>query len=115
MRYIILLTLFVTACGDLETKEEKSLFSVWTSGESTLDLTGASFAPTPITIPYATNAGCNCTIEFIGSESSGVAYLSSCTHYGPTNYCTSGTIQYDYTNSFGYLRVCGISSCEVYQ
>lgn len=117
MRYLLIALLFLTACGDpLETKDEKPLFSKWVSGDSELDLSGLGFSPSAVSIKLAPNSGCNCTIELIGTELSGEARISACTHYGPTDYCWAGTNIYDYTNSFGYLYVClRGGNCEVYQ
>lgn len=113
----------LTACGsgsDGGAAANKNLFSKWVStvDSSEYDLTGAQFnIQFQINIPYAANAGVFYDFTVTGTEESGSFYLSNCSHYGPTNYCQSGTIQYNYTKSGAMLTVCDGwgNNCEVFR
>ena len=95
----------------------KDLFSKWiTSDNIELDLTNMEF-DVAYDIRYYThpNNGCDCTFLITGDQNEGTAYLSSCTHFGPTDYCTAGTRQYDYVSQGTTLEVCGFDGCEVWR
>lgn len=124
MRVFILLMLGVflincVACAKKDdSKPSKDLFSLWHSDNNgDLDLQNAHFGVMPIQLAYAPNAGCYCTIEIVGTQSSGTASLSGCTNYGPTNYCSSGLTIYNYTNQSATLTLCNQfgSNCEIYR
>lgn len=117
MRYLILLSLILTACAGQESSQptSKELFSRWQSSNVTLDLTGAVFGTNEVRFEYAANAGCDCALDIFGDQSSGTARVYSCDHYGPTDYCHAGAVDYTYTNQNAALSVCDGSDCEVYR
>ena len=121
MRKAILLMVItgaLTACGGVGESGEanKSLFSEWTSTSTGLvmDLRNAGYGPQAFRYYTASNNGCDCTLEILGNNESGTAPLSSCTHFGPTDVCSSGTTIYNYTNQNNTLSLCN-GGCEDYQ
>ena len=106
----------ITACGsDDESQSSKSLFSLWTSPTTELDLRSATYGVQGFTYSTSANTGCNCQLELTGSESSGMAIIGACTHYGPTNFCPAGNVIYDYTNQNAILTLCEGTDCEDYR
>jgi hypothetical protein len=123
-RMIILLVLsgVLTACGggsDGGAAASKSLFSSWSSSTAgAIDLTNAQFDVIyPVRFALSPNMGCDCNIQVSGTETSGAAYISSCVHYGPQNFCAAGTASYTYTNQNATLSICADAdgSCDVYR
>ena len=116
---LILLCLALTACGSKdESAQNKDLFSLWTHGSTQIDLRGAEFdVKYPIQFAYAPNAGCNCNVQVMGTQTDGIFYITGCVNYGPSNYCTDAGIIYNYTNSNATLNVCNDidNQCEVYR
>lgn len=118
MILLLVLSGALSACGssgDAGSSSSASLFKSWIStvDGTEVDLSGMEFYTNyPIRYYVATNTGCDCTIHIEGNNSSGAAYLSSCDHFGPIDYCSEGTTQWDYINSNGTLRICEGSSCE---
>jgi hypothetical protein len=119
MKYLILFTLFLTACGgsDGSTPANKELFSSWTSTVTggTLDLTGLSNGAHPIRLWYSPNSGCDCTIDIFGDQATGTANLLSCSQFGPGSYCAGIEDLYGYSNTGGVLTLCGSDGCETYR
>ena len=117
---LMVVTGVLTACGGGDdAPANKPLFSKWTSPNGIeYDLTGLDYeVQYPITIALTINMGCYCNLRVTGSEQSGNIYLSSCVHYGPQNYCSSSTTQYNYTKVGATLNVCDgwDQNCETYR
>lgn len=117
---LVLLGVFLINCVACSNKDSKpatkELFSRWVMGDSVLDLTGGSFGTNPVSWAIAPNAGCSCTVDISGSQTGGTAYMTGCSHYGPTNYCPAGAVSFTYTNTNATLTLCdGSGPCEVYK
>jgi hypothetical protein len=108
----------LTACGGSDDKAtaSKELFSSWSAGDAVLDLTGYDFEVTnPLSYATSANTGCHCSVIISGTQSSGTAYIWSCSHYGPQNTCSPGGTYYDYTNVNATLTLCDGTDCAVYR
>ena len=116
--YMLVLSGCLTACGGSgdDAPASKDLFSQWQTADGAwLDLSGLDFGTFGLDLYLAVNVGCSCTVNLTGTQTSGVAYVYSCTHFGPTDYCTDGTVEYTYTNIGGTFQLCTGGSCEVYR
>lgn len=127
MRHLILLCLFLAACGSGSggaggsgggggSVRTVSLFSRWTAPNgSVIDMNGMTFGNNAITIAETANSGCNCTATITGDNGTGSASVFNCSHYGPGgNTCSGGTTVYTYVNYNATLNLCNGASCTLY-
>ena len=106
----------LSACGEeLQSSKgsSKDLFSKWTNQVNGIefDFTGGTYGPQAFRYYVNATNGCDCTLEVLGTNDSGTASLSSCSHFGATDYCTAGTVIYNYTNENATLTLCD-TGCE---
>jgi hypothetical protein len=115
---LVLIIALLSGCGggDDADSSSKPLFSKWTSTVTgvVFDFTLGVYGPQDFRYYTAPNNGCDCTLEILGNNESGTAYLTSCEHFGPTDVCGPGGTLYNYTNQNAVLSLCD-GGCEEYR
>lgn len=116
----ISLTLSLSAClggGGGDAGSSRSLFSVWYSSSEDIyiDLTGLDFGVSTTTFYIDGGGYCDCTLNLIGTQSDGEAYITSCGGNLSQSVCDSFEIPLVYTKSKNTLTICDYSGCANYK
>jgi len=136
MRYLILL-LLLAGCSQLKgpsqanqntdalatnVPQSKSLFSKWSNGTVTYDLTGSNIGSSPMPATFSTGAQCAYQLNLVGSEISGNYLITGyggtavLTTPGPMQACYTGNgINGTYSISGSTLTMCQGTSCQDFQ
>lgn len=117
------LFLGVLACGknkeDSSNVSSKALFTVWTDHTTgkVLDLQGGHLGTSSMYFVFASGGKCVCTLDMVGTTSSGAYVLSSCTYTtggsGDPG-CSSVNQNGTYDNNSTTLTICASSLCSYY-